>query len=102
VKLHEELSRHLTVQQLQQQIATVEKTLATLKEQEQRRLREQQSAADLEKARKLLQDIASRYPDTEAGSRARKALETTTQAPGQGSKPAGPSDRPTTPSAHSR
>jgi hypothetical protein len=92
VKLHEELSRHLTVEQLKQQIASVEKTLATLKAQEQKRLREQQSAADLEKVRTLLGEIASRYPDTEAGNRARKALESTTAAPGPGPKPTDSTD----------
>jgi RNA polymerase sigma factor (sigma-70 family) len=89
VKLHEELSHHLSAQQLKQQIANVEKTLATLKEQKQKRLREQQSAADLEKARILLGEIVSRYPDTEAGSRARKALESTTAVPDSGPRPAG-------------
>ena len=81
VQLHEELSRRLTGVQLQRKVAELEREVAAAKEQERQTLREKKASEELDKVKKALDSIASSYPNTQAGIKARQALQATAASP---------------------
>jgi hypothetical protein len=85
LQLQEELARHMTAVQVRQRVEELEKEVAAAREREQRSLREKKAADELEKIRAMLSNLASTYPETEAGAKARRAFEVT--APSLGSTP---------------
>jgi len=75
VKLQEELSQHLSAEELQKLTANLEKTVSDVKAEEQRQLREKQAAAELEALRSKLAALAATYPETAAAKKAQRAVE---------------------------
>lgn len=75
LQLQQELSKHLTAVQVKQRVDALEKEVAEAKALTERAAREKQAAADLEKVRAALGQVASTYPDTEAGRKAQLALD---------------------------
>jgi hypothetical protein len=74
LKLHQELANHLSAVRVRQEIEALEKELAAARELEARTNREKKAADELDTALKALGKVASAYPDTEGGRKARAAL----------------------------
>lgn len=95
-KLQEELSHHLTAPQMKQRVDELERELAAAKLREQNAAREKAAAAEMEKVQAMLTKIASTYPDTASGAKARQLLGTLSSHP---TRPSGsPGANPFTPS----
>jgi len=72
LELQDELSKHLSPEQVASRVGQLEKEVAAAKEHTAKVLREQAAAAELQKITLLLSQLASTYPDTDAGKKARK------------------------------
>jgi RNA polymerase sigma factor (sigma-70 family) len=73
VELQEELSRHLTRDQVASKVELLEKEVTAAKERTARMLKEQKAADELQKVMAMLNIIATNYADTDAGRKARHA-----------------------------
>ncbi len=74
-------SGSLRLAQVQQKVAELEREVAAAKEQERQLLREKKASEELDKVRQAQGSIASSYPNTQAGIKARQALQATVASP---------------------
>jgi RNA polymerase sigma factor (sigma-70 family) len=75
LELQDELSRHLSPDQVANRVGLLEKEVAAAKERTARMLKEQNAAAELQKIKVALRKIAETYADTEAGKKAQRAYD---------------------------
>ena len=75
VKLHEELAPHLSDPVLVQRVTELEQQLAAAKERQAKAAREKQAADELAAAQAALAKIAATYGGTDAGAKAKQALD---------------------------
>jgi hypothetical protein len=81
LNLHQELSGHLTEEDLSRRVAALEREVAAAKDETQRMVKEKTAADEFEKVKSLLTKIAETYPDTVAGRKAQQALSNVARPP---------------------